>query len=185
MAVVCTRSNLCTSLIKSPVRSPMCPRDTVSFSPKLVQNILQKIHIDGSKNDPKGFVSNYGHSGWKKNCHSVAFNNVFFWDQSDFYCPGRNCSWLLHIGNLMSWLWKYQTLIIGWAVTDCTHLWNDAVILELLLQQSVFLLQCLNLIKSILTNIAVFVKFWESTWLERRSFSAEMPWWTKGVLIGF
>ena len=80
MAVVCTRSNLCTSLIKSPVRSPMCPRDTVFFSPKLVQNILQKIHIDidGSKNDPKGFVSNYGHSGWKKNCHSVAFNNVFF-----------------------------------------------------------------------------------------------------------
>ena len=55
----------------------MCPLDTV-FSPKLVQHILQKNHIDidGSKNDPKGFVSNYGHSGWKKNCHSVAFNNV-------------------------------------------------------------------------------------------------------------
>ena len=43
--------------------------------------------------------------------------------------------------------------------SDCTHLWNDAVILELLLQQSVFLLQCLNLVKSILTNIATFVKF--------------------------
>ena len=70
-------------------------------------------------------------------------------------------------------------MLIGWAVTDCTHLWNDAVILELLLQQSVFLLQCLNLVKSILTNIAIFVKFWESTWLERRSFSAEMPWWTE------
>ena len=107
----------------------------------------------------------------------------FFWDQSDFYCPGRNCPWLLHIGNLMSWLWKYQTLTICWAVTDCTHLWNDAVILELLLQQSVFLLQCLNLVKSILTNIVIFVKFWESTWLERRSFSAEMPWWTERIIV--
>ena len=68
-------------------------------------------------------------------------------------------------------------------MTVCTHLWNDAVILELLLQQSVFLLQCLNLVKSILTNIAVFVKFWDSTWLERRSFSAEMPWWTERIII--
>ena len=121
--VVCTRSNLCTSLIKSPVSSSLVsPRYCFVSSPKLVQNILQKIHIDidGSKNDPKGFVSNYGHSGWKKNCHSVAFNNVFFWDQSDFYCPGRNCPWLLHIGNLMSWLWKYQTLIISWAATAPT-----------------------------------------------------------------
>ena len=67
--------------------------------------------------------------------------------------------------------------------SDCTHLWNDAVILELLLQQSVFLLQCLNLVKSILTNIGIFVKFWESTWLERRSFSAEMPWWTERIII--
>ena len=49
-------------------------------------------------------------------------------------------------------------MLIGWAVTNCTHLWNDAVILELLLQQSVFLLQCLNLVKSILTNIGMF--FW-------------------------
>ena len=107
----------------------------------------------------------------------------FIWDQSDFYCPGRNCSWLLHIGNLMSWLWKYQTLTICWAVTDCTHLWNDAVILELLLQQSVFLLQCLNLVKSILTNIGIVVNFLEFTWLERRSFSAEMPWWTERIII--
>ena len=121
MAVGCTRSNLCTSLIKSPVSSSHVSSRYCFFSPKLVQNILQKIHIDidGSKNDPKGFVSNYGHSGWKKNCHSVAFN-VFFWDQSDFYCPGRNCPWLLHIGNLMSWLWKYQTLIISWAATAPT-----------------------------------------------------------------
>jgi len=129
MAVVCTRSNLCTSLIKSPVSSSLVSSRYCSFSPKLVQNILQKNHIDidGSKNDPKGFVSNYGHSGWKKNCHSVAFN-VFF---------------LRPVRFLLSW--KKLSLTTSHWELDVLTLWNDAVILELLLQQSVFLLQCLNL----------------------------------------
>ena len=141
----------------------MCPLDTV-FSPKLVQHILQKNHIDidGSKNDPKGFVSNYGHSGWKKNCHSVAFNNVFFLRPVRFLL-----SWKKLFLTISHWELDVLTLKISninnRLSSDCTHLWNDAVILELLLQQSVFLLQCFNLVKSIFINVAIFVKFWEST----------------------
>ena len=123
MAVGCTRSNLCTSLIKSPVSSShvssrywfvflqnwskiSCKKFTLTLTDlRMTQKALSQTMVT---RDGRRIVTRW---------LSTMF---FFWDQSEFYCPGRNCSWLLHIGNLMSWLWKYQTLIISWAATAPT-----------------------------------------------------------------
>ena len=90
---------------------------------------------------------------------------------------GFQCFFLRPVRFLLSWKklflttshWELDVLTLkisnvdNQLSSDCTHLWNDAVILELLLQQSVFLLQCLNLVNSILTNIGIFVIFLEFT----------------------
>jgi len=130
MAVGCTRSNLCTSLIKSPVSSSHVSPRYCFFLQNWSKIFCEKftLTLTDLRMTQKAFISNYGHSGWKKNCHSVAFNNVFF---------------LRPVRFLLSWKKLFLTTS-HWEL-DVLTLWNDAVILELLLQQSVFLLQCLNL----------------------------------------
>ena len=91
--------------------------------------------------------------------------------EEEFSLSGfQQCFFLRPVRFLLSWKklflttshWELDVLTLkisnvdNQLSSDYTHLWNDAVILELLLQQSVFLLQCLNLVKSIFTNIAIF-----------------------------
>ena len=52
---------------------------------------------------------------------------------------------------------RTMTRTMTTTMTMILHLWNDAVILKLLLQQSIFLLQCFHLIIMIIIFIIIFL----------------------------